>query len=235
MIKKIIRINKILINKFGYPERNKTNVNPLDLLVATILSQNTNDRNSYRAFKNLKKNYPDYSMIKNAPVENIKSVIKIAGLANQKAATIKNLITNLPTNKSAPTLNFIKKMENKEALSYLTNFKGVGIKTASCVLLFSLGRNICPVDTHVNRTLNRIGLVKTKNPVKTFEVLNKNFPEGIAHSFHTNLIRLGREFCLPSSPKCIACPLKNICKYPHKNFKKTNKMPQKSFLLLENV
>ncbi len=233
---KIIEINNLLIERFGIPPKNKRKPDPLDLLIATILSQNTNDKNSYKAFRQLKNEFPDYSLVKKAPLTKIKNAIKVAGLAEQKAKAIQNLIANLPgNNSSSPTLNFIKKMSNEEILSYLTNFKGIGVKTASCVLLFSLRRNVCPVDTHVHRTLNRMGAVQTKNPVATFEIINKNFPEGIAHSFHTNLIRLGREICLSNRPKCNLCPCRRICKFNEKNFSNSAEPQPKEFMLLDNV
>ena len=117
----------------------------------------------------------------------------------------------------------------------MTNFGGVGVKTASCVLLFALNRNVCPVDTHVHRTVNRIGIVSEKTPDKTFFTLNNNFPDKIAHSFHTNLIRLGREICKPTNPSCGICPLLKICGYPHKNFEMKKEGLKRDFMLLDNV
>ena len=120
-------------------------------------------------------------------------------------------------------------------MTELTSYNGVGVKTASCVLLFSLGRNICPVDTHVHRTLNRIGIVKTNNPEKTFyEILDK-IPENTAHSFHTNLIRLGREICKPANPNCFICPVNKICKYDQKNLTVTKQIKKIDFMLLDNL
>ncbi len=234
-LKKIIKINNALLKKFGEPKRNNTTPQPLDLLIATILSQNTNDKNSFKAFNNLKKIFPNFSKIKSAPLSKIKDAIKVAGLANQKANAIKNLISELPEHKNLPTLNFIKKWDNEQTISFLTKFKGVGLKTASCVLLFSLKRNVCPVDTHVHRTLNRLGVVQTNTPDKTYLAINENFPEGIAHSFHTNLIRLGREICLPSKPRCNICPLLSVCEFKNKNLVGSASVKQKDFMLLDNV
>ena len=126
-------------------------------------------------------------------------------------------------------------MDDEDILSDLTSIKGIGVKTASCVLLFSLDRNVCPVDTHVHRTLNRIGIVKTKSPDKTFESINKNLPSGIAHQFHTNLIKLGREICKPAKPLCSICPLKKECKFKHKNFENVASVNSKNFLLLDTI
>jgi endonuclease-3 len=98
-----------------------------------------------------------------------------------------------------------------------------------------LKRDVCPVDTHVHRTLNRIGIVKTNTPDKTFFLINKNFPKRIAHSFHTNLIRLGREICKPSKPACNICPLFNICLFENKSELKPKKSQKSSFMLLDHV
>ena len=127
------------------------------------------------------------------------------------------------------------RLSDEEILTELTSFKGIGVKTASCVLLFSLDRNVCPVDTHVHRTLNRIGLVKTKTPDKTFEKINGKLPEGVAHQFHTNLIKLGREICKPAKPNCSVCPLLRNCKFKHKNLTNVNTTNNNSFLLLDSI
>ena len=134
------------------------------------------------------------------PRNEIEKVIKVAGLGKQKSASIKSFLSTLKKKNGKLNLHHIKKMSDEEILTELTSIKGIGVKTASCVLLFSLDRNICPVDTHVHRTLNRIGIVKTKTPDKTFEQIKNQLPDGIAHQFHTNLIKLGREICKPSNP-----------------------------------
>jgi len=227
-------VNELLIKKFGIPKRNKVLPNPLDLLIATILSQNTNDNNSYKAFQNLKSRYKSWEELSSVKRTEIEKLIRVAGLAKQKSEAIKNLITEL-NNRGSLSLSFVKDLDNNSAIEQLTEFKGVGVKTASCVLLFALNRNVCPVDTHVHRTVNRIGIVSEKTPDKTFLELNKDFPEGIAHSFHTNLIRLGREICKPTNPSCGVCPLIKICRYKNKNLKIKTAGKQREFMLLDNV
>ena len=226
--------NELLIKKFGIPKRNKILPNPLDLLIATILSQNTNDNNSYKAFQNLKSRYKSWEEILSVKRAEIENVIRVAGLAKQKSEAIKNLITEL-NKRGSLSMNFVKDLDDNSAIAQLTEFKGVGVKTASCVLLFALDRNVCPVDTHVHRTVNRIGIVSEKTPDKTFLELNKDFPDGIAHSFHTNLIRLGREICKPTNPSCVVCPLIKICGYKEKNLKVKAAGKQREFMLLDNV
>lgn len=228
------KINKILINQFGIPKRQNPLPKPLDTLIATILSQNTNDNNSYKAYKNLKNSVKSWEELKNVKKAAIERLIRIGGLAKQKSSAIKNLITELSKNGDF-NLDYIKNIDNNLAIKQLISFKGVGVKTASCVLLFSLDRNICPVDTHVHRILNRIGIVKEKTPDKTFYAINENLPQGIAHSLHTNLILLGREICKPFKPNCSACPLIKICDYPTKNLTIINPKKRNTFLLLDNV
>jgi len=231
----IQKVNELLIKKFGIPERNKKLPDALDLLIATILSQNTNDNNSYKAFRNLK---DKYGLWEDLIVEKrivIEKEIKVAGLAKQKSEAIKNVITQLMKSIGKVSLKHIDQLSDEDAIEELTKYKGIGVKTASCVLVFAFERNVCPVDTHVYRTVNRIGIVKEKSRDKTFFSINKNFPERIAHSFHTNLIRLGREICKPANPSCGICPLLKICKYNNKNIERKEAGKKREFMLLDNV
>ena len=235
MKEKIKQINTLLIKHFGIPYRPKKLPNPIDTLIATILSQNTNDKNSYKAYSNLKKRFKSWQEVADSPRKNIEETIRIAGLGKQKSTSIKKFLTTLKKKNGKLNLSYIKKMNDEEILDVLTSINGIGVKTASCVLLFSLDRNVCPVDTHVHRTLNRIGIVNTKTPDKTFYLINKNLPEGIAHPFHTNLIKLGREICKPTKPLCSVCPLLKVCKFKHKNLDKVNNVGSESFLLLDSI
>ena len=231
----IQKVNVLLIDRFGIPKRNKKLPDALDLLIATILSQNTNDNNSYKAFRDLKSKYKSWEELISEKRTAIENVIRIAGLAKQKSEAIKNAITQLKKSTGKVSLNFLIQLSDEEAVGELIQYKGIGVKTASCVLLFALDRNVCPVDTHVFRTVNRIGIISEKSRDKSFYSVNKNFPEGIAHSFHTNLIRLGREICKPANPSCGVCPLMKICKYKKKNIEKKEAGKKREFMLLDNV
>lgn len=232
---RIKKVDKLLVQHFGIPKRNKKLPDPVDMLIATILSQNTNDNNSYKAFKKLKEKYPTWEEAAKAKRTSIESIIKVAGLGKQKSAAIKGFLTEIIEKKNKISLNYLKNMNENDAINELTNYNGVGVKTASCVLLFAMDRNICPVDTHVHRIVNRIGIVNAKTPDKTFLLLNENFPPKIAHSFHTNLIRLGREICKPQNPSCGICPLNKICKYDEKDLQIKKMHKQNDFMLLDNV
>ena len=232
---KILLIDKLLKKKFGTPQRSKP-PNPVDLLIATILSQNTNDKNSYKAFQNLKQKYSGWKDVAELRTSQIEKLIKIAGLGKQKSKAIKNLLVSLIKERGKVSLDHLINMKDEEILNELIKFPGIGVKTASCVLLFSVRRNVCPVDTHVHRTLNRIGIVKTSSPDKTFYFINKSLPDTVAHSFHTNLIRLGREICKPANPNCKVCPVLSICKFENKNLDGNKKeYVENSFMLLDNV
>lgn len=231
----IAEVNKLLIERFGVPPRPENPPDPVDLLIATILSQNTNDRNSYKAFNNLKNAFADWEEAAKLPASKIENYIKIAGLGKQKSRAIKNFLSTIKKEKGEISLEYTRDFSNDEIISDLTDYPGIGLKTASCVLLFSLRRNVCPVDTHVNRTVNRIGIVNCKTPDKTFIALNRNMPEKAAHSFHTNLIRLGREICKPAKPNCAICPLLKICTYDDKNMEPQSGYKKNSFMLLDSI
>ena len=235
MTKEIKKINQLLVKRFGIPPRKEKLPNPIDLLIATILSQNTNDNNSYKAYQNLIKKYSNWDEVRIAKRKDIEKEIRIAGLGYQKSKAIKNLLVELHKKEKSYSLDKVKNSSSIQAIEYLTEFKGIGVKTASCVLLFALDRDVCPVDTHVHRTLNRIGLVNTKTPEKTFLKINQNFPPKIAHSFHTNLIRLGREVCTPKNYKCGICPLLKICKFNDKFIDNNSVNSKKAFMLLDSI
>lgn len=232
---KIIQTNRLLVKHFGIPHRNKELPDSVDMIIATILSQNTNDQNSYKAYQNLKKKYKSWDELLTVRRSTIEKVIRVAGLGLQKSKAIKNFITDINQEKKKISLEHIASLDIADGISELTRFKGVGVKTASCVLLFAEGRNVCPVDTHVHRTVNRIGIVEASTPDKTFAKLNVKFPSKIAHQFHTNLIRLGREICKPKNPSCGICPLLGLCSYEDKNLSKTEKSRERSFMLLDSV
>lgn len=233
--KVVSEINRLLIESFGIPEKSSELPDPVDMMIATILSQNTNDRNSYKAFLNLKKHYPDWNTLNSVDPEEIENIIRPAGLVKQKSRAIINFILEHLKKRGTLTMSYLEKYSDAQAIEELTSFEGVGVKTASCVLLFSMGRNVCPVDTHLHRVLNRIGVVKTSSPDKTFYNINSEFPDSIAHSFHTNLIKLGREVCTPSKPACGSCPVSALCIYEDKQLDQKNGSRKNSFFLLDNV
>ncbi|HEX2869332.1 MAG TPA: endonuclease III [Ignavibacteriales bacterium] len=232
---KLSKINKILIREYGLPRQENPDPDPVDILIATILSQNTNDRNSYKSFLNLKKKYPQWKSAARADLDSLEEPIKPAGFSRPKARAIKDVLNYLLDKYGKVSLDYLKDMETTEAIKSLISHKGIGIKTAQCVMMFAFHRNVCPVDRHIFRVLNRIGVVKAATPEKTSVSLNKMLPEGAAHSLHANLIRFGREICRKTLPNCSICPLLELCEYDNKNMTEVNEYKGGTFLLLDHV
>lgn len=234
--KVLAQINSLLIQYLGVPERNSQVVTPLTALIGTVLSQNTNDNNSFKAYQNLVTKYQVWEEMADIPLVELEELIRPAGLTTQKASTIKTILNKVFNEKSLSLeFNDVQSISNERLLNTLTAIKGVGTKTAACVLLFSLGRNVCPVDTHVQRVLNRVGVVSENTPEKTFYAILPYLPPKNAHSLHTNLIRLGRTICRPSEMYCGSCPLNKVCNFPEKNLSNVVTFVHKDFMLLDSL
>jgi endonuclease III len=202
----------ILEDLYGIPEARE--IDPLDLLVATILSQNTTDKNSLRAFGRLKSTYPDYDSVLRAPTSEIEDKIRVGGLSEMKARRIKESLSKIKGHAESISLSFLKDMELNEAREYLCSLPGVGPKTAAVVLLFAYGFPIMPVDTHVFRISKRLGLVpEDANIEATQRALEKITPSNKYMSFHINLIRHGRRICKARNPLHSNCALQKLCYY----------------------
>ena len=213
LMNKATQIHQRLIDFYGEPTwRNP--LPPLDELVSTILSQNTNDVNRDRAFDALRAAFPTWEAVRDAPESNVIEAIRPAGLANQKGPRIQKVLCAITDERGELDLSFLEDYSVEEAMNWLLKFKGVGPKTASIVLLFSLGKPAFPVDTHVHRLSGRLGLRPEKmNADQAHEHLAAQFPPETYYAAHLNLIRLGREICHARKPQCEACPLQDLCDY----------------------
>lgn len=203
---------------FGSPKRKSKLPNPLDLLIATILSQNTNDANSHQAYLNLKAVYPDFFSLADVRPKVIEPLIKVGGIANRKSKVIVRVVKQIQVGFPGFRPTLLKRIDRYELTDRLCQLDGVGYKTASCVLLFALGDDDAfPVDTHIHRILNRIGTVKTGTPDKTYLAVRDAITEGIGYELHLNLIKFGRSICMALKPKCYDCPLNARCRWKDKN------------------
>ncbi len=211
----------LLEREYGKPTRTKRDAEGavhfqpdlLDELIGTILSQNTTDANSSRAFAELKKRFPTWQAVLEAAPTQLADAIRIGGLAKQKASRIQRILKELNKTTGKLSLEFLSTMTTAQAMQYLQGFTGVGSKTAACVLMFGLGREVCPVDTHIHRILNRLGILSTKNADETFTYLQPLVPKGKSYSLHINLIRHGKHVCKARPPMCGRCSLAESCKY----------------------
>ncbi|HEV2763052.1 MAG TPA: hypothetical protein VGV38_08660 [Pyrinomonadaceae bacterium] len=199
---------------YGVPVNKWTDWPPLDMLVATILSQATSDTNSERTFAELKKRFPTWEAVLNARRSKVADAIRLGGLADQKAAVIQDLLRQLKAHTGSLDLSFLRGLTVEEATRFLSQFRGVGPKTAACTLLFACDKETFPLDTHIFRVLRRVGLVPEKaTDRRAHELLNRLVPRGKFYSLHVNLIRHGRRLCRPRDPLCSRCPIVEYCDY----------------------
>lgn len=220
---RVLAIHLRLIEEFGQPTwRNP--LPPVDELVSTILSQNTNDINRDRAFESIRKRFSTWEEVRDAPVEQVIDAIRVAGLANQKGPRLQDALRSITAQRGSLELDFLADLTTGEAHDWLTSFKGVGPKTAAIVLLFSLGKPAFPVDTHIYRVSGRLGIRPQKMNVEQAHVhLSKLFPSDTYYAAHLNLIRLGREICQARRPNCPVCPLTDLCDYYSAHFVDTER------------
>lgn len=206
-------VHRRLLDFYGQPAwRNP--MPPVDELVSTILSQNTNDLNRDRAYQSLRQHFPTWEAVRDADPESVVAAIRSAGLANQKGPRIQQALREISRTRGSLELNFLTELPLEEARTWLMQFKGVGPKTAAIVLQFSLGRPAFPVDTHIYRVTGRLGLRPEKMTVEDAHIyLEKLFLPETYYAAHLNIIRLGREICAARKPTCERCPLREICHY----------------------
>ena len=214
--KKALQVHNKLLEFYGEPLwRNP--LPPVDELVSTILSQNTNDVNRDRAFEALRAKFPTWEQVRDADEHEVIEAIRVAGLANQKGPRIQQVLRNIAAERGSLDLFFLADMPVGEARAWLTRFNGVGPKTAAIVLCFSLNRPAFPVDTHVYRVTGRIGLRPAKMTVEQAHPhLESLFPPETYYAAHLNIIRLGREVCAARKPNCPVCPVRALCDYEPK-------------------
>ena len=181
---------------------------PLAELILTVLSQNTADTNSGRAFVQLMRRYPSWDAITNAPLDELVATIQSGGLAQQKAPRIQAILRAVAERSPDWDLSFLETMPLEEARAWLRALPGVGPKTAACVLLFSLGRPALPVDTHVERVSKRLGLIPAKATAEQAQALLEALVNPADYyPFHMLLIKHGRRICAARKPACDRCPI----------------------------
>lgn len=218
----LARIYELLIATYGEP-KNVPDYDPLGGLVGTILSQHTSDINSGRAYEQLVAAFPTWEDVRDAPTYAVAEAIRCGGLANIKAPRIQDALHTLTEQQqsqggtkslAAYLYDELLKRTSEEAWLYLRRIPGVGPKTAACVLMFHLNQPVIPIDTHVFRTLRRLGVIGPKvNVDQAHSIIAKVTPPEWVYPLHVNLIRHGRQICHAQRPACQACPLYSECAY----------------------
>ncbi len=217
-IKDILRL---VLKAYGKDLRPFKSTRPIDELIRTILSQNTSDTNSLKAFAVLKKSFNSWEGLLGTDTSKLARLIEHAGLANIKAKRIKEVLLEIKRREGRLSLGVLKNMGSPEAISYLRSLKGVGPKTAACVLLFSFGKPVMPVDTHICRVTKRLGLIpKDLSIEEAHEHLTDMTPKSLIYDFHLGIIEHGRKTCKAQNPRCGVCLLYGLCRFKEKSFYK---------------
>ncbi|MFO8058713.1 MAG: endonuclease III [bacterium] len=188
------------------------NPDPLDTLILTVLSQNTNDVNRDRAYKALRDELPSWEEVLHAKPAKVEKLIRPGGLAKQKSARIKAMLAEIKKREGKLDLTRVCAMPVEQGLPYLCSFNGVGEKTAAVVLLFACGKPVFPVDTHVLRLSRRTGLVpENTDATRAHRMMGELVEPSAYYRFHLNLIKHGRRICRARKPQCPDCCLKLKC------------------------
>lgn len=190
--------------------------NPLDELLFIICSVKTSDKSYVSTYKELRHTFPKFQMIAEAPAEYIAKPLMPGGLYNQKSKAIKKIADEIIAHFGKLTLAPLKNMANDECERFLVSLPGVGKKVARCVMMYSLEREVFPVDTHCWRICRRLGWVRPTRPdrscsPKDMDRLQAKIPPKLRFSLHVNMVSLGREICTARKPKCNRCPIKLYC------------------------
>jgi endonuclease-3 len=210
---KIRHIIEELRATYGAP-RLGPRLDPLDVLIETILSQSTTDINSGRAFENLKRRFPSWEQARRARVASIEAAIRSGGLARQKSRRIKAILNEIYERRGSLDLSFLCSAPIEDAVQFLSSLKGVGPKTLACTLLFACQRPLFPVDTHIFRIGQRLGLLPKKCSLEeAHRQMAELFPAERYYEIHINLIRHGRKICRPRNPRCQECCLIECCQF----------------------
>jgi endonuclease III len=198
---------------YGLP-RNEPHHAPLDELVLTVLSQNTNDRNRDIAYERLRARFPDWEAVLAAPVGEVEEAIRPGGISKVKSRRIQAMLATIREDAGTLDLESLATAPREEAIEFLERLPGVGRKTAACVLLFSFDRPEMPVDTHVYRVSSRLGLIEPKASFeRAHDTLLALTDPGDVFELHVNMIRHGRRLCFARNPRCRECPLLRVCPY----------------------
>ncbi|MCX6640589.1 MAG: endonuclease III [bacterium] len=199
-------------------------VDALDILILTLLSQNTNDNLRDRAFRSLRLRFPRWEDVLAAPAQDVEAAIRNAGLSRQKAERMQALLRWVQSTFGGFDLARLQETSNDEAIELLMGQKGIGIKTAAVTLMVAFGRDLCPVDTHVHRISQRLGWVSASISAEvTYAALKPHLPPGKGYSLHMNLLQFGRTICRARKPICQRCFLWDECVWEGKGLKGESK------------
>ena len=187
--------------------------NPLDEFLFITLSLTTTEPVYRRTFRSLKRAYPSFDRLMNAPVSRIAAVIKEGGQSRIKARAIKASLQILAKTFGRPTLAPLRRMSTGDCEEFLMSLPGIGKKVARCILMYSFHRPVFPVDTHCWRVASRLGLIDPRKSSiqRGADLLQEAIPPSMRFSVHVNMLSLGRDVCRANQQSCGRCPLSLLC------------------------
>jgi len=187
-------------------------------LISTMLSHRTNHKDEEKAYYTMLERFGDWEGVMNAPFEELADAISTTRYPGQKAPQIQQTLRLIKEERGELSIDFLEDMPVEEAIAWLTRLPGVGLKTATLVLLFNFKKPVLPVDTHVFRVSQRVGLIGAKVTAnKAHEILLHMLPKDavVLFNFHKHLLKHGQQICTWSYPRCEKCVLNGICNYYH--------------------
>lgn len=185
--------------------------NPANELFYIILSKKTNPVNYRPIFKKVVAKFRPWDTLLESDGTELEQLLHPLGMSRVRSAQIREIARRLKTEFGKVTLSPLREFSTDRARTYLLQMPGVGEKSARCVLMYSLGRDISPMDTHAIRILHRLGLLPDTDPTRSHRVVDKRLPDGLAYSLHVNLVAHGKAVCKSRTPDCENCCICEAC------------------------
>ena len=212
---KALEVHRRLLERYGERERVPRR-EPMHELVSTMLSHRTSERDEALAYRRMRERFPSWASVRDASVDALTQTISPARFPGSKAANIQKTLARIFDERGEATIDFLAGLSPEQGLSWLLQLPGVGVKTASLVLLFCFGKPLLPVDTHVHRVSRRVGLIGPKTSAEAahrelLELLPRD--QQTLFNFHVNLLRHGQRVCPWGTPRCERCPLTDLCSW----------------------
>jgi len=211
---KAIEVTRRLTEFYG--EVPFSSKDPMSMLVDILLSHRTRDEQTAAAYDNLLKRFGSWEAVRDAPMEEVQDAIANVNFPEVKAPRIQTIMRQITEERGELNLDFLCTLPLGESIAWLNRFEGVGPKTAACVLLFSCQRPILPVDVHVHRVSQRLGLIGKKVTADAAHtLLQALLPQDARtiYNFHKALLRHGQRICVFERPRCSKCPITDLCDY----------------------
>jgi len=208
-------VERLLKKRYGdFAHYNRKN--PFEELLFIICSVQTDEQKYRETYAALRRTFPQFEALGTARARAIARPLKLGGLSPTKSKVIRKICRALKAHFGRVTLAPLRRMADEECETFLTSLPGVGLKVARCVMMYSLGREVFPVDTHCWRICQRLGWIRktSKDGVCTKRDMNRlqdKIPAELRFSLHVNFISLGREICTDRNPNCTACPIADLC------------------------